>query len=141
MAVLGIIILIGVAVVTATVVANGSDDAVLNLVGIRVETSVAVVYAVGALCLLLAVLGLFLLLGGAKRSARRRKEVRDLRRQADHPVGADGSGTSAGTSSGTPPKPLVGQGGDPVRNERAASRHESSPDDPDEQHFRGVPRD
>jgi hypothetical protein len=141
MAVLGIIILIGVAIVTATVVANGSDDAVLNLVGIRVETSVAVVYAVGALCLLLAVLGLFLLLGGAKRSARRRKEVRDLRRQADHPVGAGPQATSAGTSSGTPPKPLVGQGGDPMRNERAARRHESPSDDPDEQHFRGVPRD
>ena len=137
MAVLGIIILIGVAVVTATVVANGSDDAVLNLVGITVETSVAVVFAVGALCLLLTVLGIFLLLGGAKRSNRRRKEVRDLRRQADHPVGSD----TAGTSSGTPPKPLVGQGGDPVRNERAARRHDGSPDDPDEQHFRGVPRD
>jgi hypothetical protein len=137
MAVLGIIILIGVAVVTATVVANGEGPAVLNLVGIRVETSVAVVYAVGALCLLLAVLGLFLLLGGAKRSNRRRKEVRDLRRQADHPVGAG----LAGTSSGTTPKPLVGQGGDPVRNERAARRHEDHSDDPDDQHFRGVPRD
>jgi hypothetical protein len=141
MAVLGIIILIGVAVVTATVVANGAEPAVLNLVGFDVNTTIAGIYAVGALCLLLTVLGIFLLLGGAKRSNRRRKEVRDLRRQADHPVGADPSGTSAGTSSGSPPKPLVGQGGDPVRNERAARRHETHPDDPDEQHFRGVPRD
>ena len=140
MAVLGIIILIGVAVVTATVVANGDDTANLNLVGITVETSVAVVYAIGALCLLLTVLGIFLLLGGAKRSSRRRKEVRDLRRQADHPVGAGPSDTAPGTSSGTPPKPLVGQGGDPVRNERAARRHHD-PDDPDEQHFQSVPRD
>ena len=137
MAVLGIIILIGVAVVTATVVANGDDPAVLNLVGFNVNTTIAGIYAVGALCLLLTVLGIFLLLGGAKRSNRRRKEVRDLRRQADHPVGSD----PAGTSSGTPPKPLVGQGGDPVRNERAARRHDGSPDDPDDQHFRGVPRD
>jgi hypothetical protein len=83
------------------------------------------------------VLGVFLTLGGAKRARRRRKEVRDLRRQADRPVGAG----AADTSSGTPPKSLVGQGGDPVRNERAARRHQHDPDDPDEQHFRGVPRD
>ena len=137
MAVLGIILLLGVAVVTALVVANGSDTADLNLVGIHVDAPVSAIFAVGAGCLLLAVLGLFLLLGGAKRSNRRRKEIRDLRRQADQPVGAG----SAGTSSGTPPKPLVGQGGDPVRNERAARRHQHDPDDPDEQHFRGVPRD
>ena len=137
MAVLGIILLLGVAVVTALVVANGSDTADLNLVGVHVDAPVTAIFALGAGCLLLAVLGLFLLLGGAKRSNRRRKEIRDLRRQADHPVGTD----SPGTSSGTPPKPLVGQGGDPMRNERAARRHQGNPDDPDAEHFRGVPRD
>ena len=134
MVVLGVVILLAVAVATATVVANGSDDAPpLNLVGLEIETSVAGIFALGALCLLLAVLGLFLLLGGAKRSRRKRKEVRDLRRQAGTPAAQEAA-----------PGGSVVQGGDPVRNERAVRRHErhdGHPEDPDGRHFEGVPRD
>ncbi len=137
MAVLGIIILLAVAVVTATVVANGSDIATLNLVGVKVDASVALIYGVGALCLLLAVLGIFLMLGGAKRARRRSKEVRELRRQADRPVDPG----APNTPGATPPRPLVGQGGDPVRNERAARRHQRPEDDPADEHFRDVPRE
>ncbi|HLK95989.1 MAG TPA: hypothetical protein VK365_09665 [Nocardioidaceae bacterium] len=129
MTVLGIVILLAVAVVTATVVANGSEPATLNLVGFDVETTIAGIFAVGALCLLLAVLGIFLTLGGAKRGRRRRKEVRDLRRRADAPTGTDAAGTSSGT------------GGDPVHDERTTRRHGASEDDPDDPHFRSVPRE
>ncbi|MDF2968670.1 MAG: hypothetical protein K0Q93_2448 [Nocardioidaceae bacterium] len=129
MTVLGIVILLAVAVVTATVVANGTESATLNLVGFDVQTTIAGIFAVGALCLLLAVLGIFLTLGGAKRSRRRRKEVRDLRRRADAPTSTDATGTSSG------------QGGDPVRNERATGQHGSTGDDPDDQHYRSLPRE
>ena len=127
MAVLGIIILLAVAAATATVFANGGDEAVINLVGFKVSTSIAGIYAIGALNLLLAVLGVFLMLGGAKRARRRRKEVRDLRRQADAPTAADPRGTTGG------------QGGDPVHDERPG--HQAREDDPGDEHFRGVPRE
>ena len=130
MAVLGIIIVLAVAVVTATVVADGGETAEINMVGLTVETSNAGVYGIGALNLLLAVLGIFLMLGGAKRARRRRKEVRELRRQAEAPTAGDPSGTARG------------QGGDPVRDERPGRRRrEFRDDDPDDEHFRGVPRE
>lgn len=89
MIVLGILILLVVAVVTATVLANGDDPASLDMVGLDVETTLAGVYAIGALNLLLAVLGVVLLLGGLRRSRKRRKEVKSLRKQADNaPAGA-----------------------------------------------------
>ena len=127
MAVLGIIILLGVGVVTATVVANGSDQATLNLVGLDVTTSVSGIFGFGALCLLLTVLGLFLLLGGAKRARRRRAEVRDLRRRADAPTGtatedADQRGRPADETTDPPAQRRPGEG-------------EVG------EHFKGVPRD
>ncbi len=94
MVVLGVILLLGVGVVTATIVANGSDEATLNMVGLDVTTSYAGIYGIGALNLLLVVLALFLLLGGAKKSRRRRGEVRRLRREADQ--SASHSGDDAG---------------------------------------------
>ena len=127
MAVLGIIILLGVAVVTATVVADGSDAAEFELVGLNIDTTYAGIYAIGALNLLLAVLGIVLVLGGAKRARRRRKEVRELRRQADAPTVGDSSGATRG------------QGGDPVYDQR--SGHRRREDGPDDEHFRGVPRE
>jgi hypothetical protein len=127
MAVLGIIILLGVAAVTATVVADGSDAAEFELVGLNIDTTYAGIYAIGAFNLLLAVLGIVLVLGGAKRARRRRKEVRELRRQADAPTVGDSSGGTRG------------RGGDPVYDQRPG--HRAREDGPDDEHFRGVPRE
>lgn len=132
MAILGIIILLGVGVVTATIVASGSNDANFTMVGLEVQTSVAGVFGFGALCLLLTVLGLFLLFGGAKRSRRRHKEVKDLRRRADPPTGAaagtatdeaDRRGTAGGGSAGPPGRRRTGDEGGVG------------------DHYRGIPRD
>jgi len=135
MAVLGIIILLGVGVVTATVVANGSDAATLNLVGFDVTTTVAGIFGVGALSLLLTVLGLFLLLGGAKRSRRRRKEVKDLRRRADAPAGtATEDADQRGQHGQHGQHPDDGTPAPPPSRRRAGDAEVG-------EHFRGVPRD
>lgn len=84
MAVLGVIILIVVAVVSVTVVSTGGDPVALELPGFDIDTTAAGVFGVGAGSLLLGVLGVVLMLGGARRGQRRRKEVKRLRRDADH---------------------------------------------------------
>ncbi|MBA2507826.1 MAG: hypothetical protein H0V32_03785 [Nocardioidaceae bacterium] len=82
MAVLGIIVVILAAVVAVVLVRQGSDLVTLGLPGVDVDTTVAGVFGIGAACAVLVLLGLALIVGGARRSSRRRKEVKQLRREA-----------------------------------------------------------
>ena len=137
MTVLGIVLILGVSVVTATVVANGSDTAPINVVGLHIDNaSVAGIYAFGALNLLLVVLGLLLVLGGARRARRRRSEVRELRRQADAPAAAPAAGHGAHD-----PSAAHVRHDDQSAADTAAHRRDEADDGPDGEHFRGVPRD
>lgn len=121
MAVLGVIVLVVVAVVAITVVSQGGDAVVLELPGFDVDTTAAGVFGVGAASLLLGILGLFLLVGGARRGRRRRKEVHELRREVDRHPG----------STGADP---------PDRERRNPGRRGRGPDDGDGEHFTSVPR-
>ena len=136
MTVLGIVLILGVSVVTATVVANGSDTAPISVVGLQIDNAtVAGIYAFGAVNLLLAVLGLFLVLGGARRAKRRRQEVRELRRQSDEPAAAPaGHGTHDSAAAHS-------RHDDKNTADTAAHRRDHTDEGPDGEHFRGVPRD
>jgi len=142
MAVLGVIILIVVAVVAVTVVAQGGDAVVLELPGFDIDTTAAGVFGVGAGSLLLGVLGVMLLVGGARRGNRRRKEVHRLRREVE---GQPGDTATAGTGRGEGGDPVGGgsvEGGSaaPPRGRRARGAGRGR-DDGEGEHFASVPRD
>ncbi len=135
MAVLGVILLIVVAVVAVTVIGQGGDPVMLELPGFSIDTTAAGVFGVGAGSSALGLLGLVLLLGGVRRGTKRRKEVRQLRRDAGPQPGAGGEPGPAeehrpGTGRNAPP-PAPGESHPPRRRGG----------DDEGEHFRAVPRD
>jgi len=132
MAVLGVIILILVAVVAVTVVSQGGEAVALELPGFDIDTTAAGVFGVGAASLLLGVLGVILLVGGARRGRRRRKEVHNLRREVDRQPRAAG---------GPPPDGPTGETSDRDRREHTRPRPGRGGDEGDGEHFSTAPRD
>jgi len=147
MAVLGVIILIVVAVVAVTVIGKGGDPVALELPGFDIDTSASGVFGVGAASSLLGVLGVVLLIGGARRGNRRRKEVKGLRREADHGTGSSDQDARAGhheRAGSAPPAAAAAGAGDPgptTRRGRAGRRGRRQHDDGDGEQFSSVPRD
>jgi hypothetical protein len=82
MIVLGLLILIGVAAVVVAAVVRGDDPARVDLGSFTIKTDLAGIFAAGALTLLLAVIGLWLLSKGLKRARQRRSEMRALKDRA-----------------------------------------------------------
>lgn len=85
MIVIGIIlVLLGLAlggfVVAGSLPGDTGTDVSFSLFGLTVETSVVVVFALGALTLLLLELGVIALRSGARKSSKRRAELQRLRR-------------------------------------------------------------
>ena len=85
MVVLGLIlILLGVLIGGYTVVgglpSQEGTDVSLSFLGLNVQTSAVVVFALGALTLLLVELGVLAMRSGARKSTRRRAELQRLRR-------------------------------------------------------------
>lgn len=85
MIVLGIILLLIGLAIAAFVLLSGlpptsPNEVSLELLGVRVDTSAVLVFALGALTLLLLELGLVALRAGARKAARRRSEMQRLRR-------------------------------------------------------------
>lgn len=161
MAAFGVIVLVIVTVVAVTVVSQGGDPVALQLPGFDIDTSAAGVFGMGAGSLLLGLLGTFLVVGGARRGHRRRKEVKHLRREVSHP-GSSGAGRTATDATrapdpstpGTPhpsaaprapdPPEAPGRSG-PERGAQAgpdrAQRWGRRGRDDGEEHFSAVPRD
>ena len=82
MAVLGLILLAAAGVLTAAVVTSNTDSLTVSLWGLHISNvSVGVVFVAGMITTVLAVVGLGLLMGGARRNRRLRKERRTLRRE------------------------------------------------------------
>jgi hypothetical protein len=155
MVVLGVIVLIVVAVVAVTVVYQGGDAVILELPGFTVDTTGAGVFVGGVVCTLLGVLGIVLVLGGARRGQRRRKEVKQLRKEADKPHAGDSGDEHTDRAGGefsevrgadyaagrvAPPEqeepaPRSGRRGSWGRSGRRWR------DDGEKQHFSTVPRD
>ncbi len=134
MAVLGVILLIVVAVVAVTVISQGGDPVMLELPGFSIDTTAAGVFGVGAGSSALGLLGLILLLGGVRRGTKRRKEVRQLRRDAGHEPGAGGD---AGPTDDRP----QGPGSGPPSAPGESRPHRRRGGDEEGEHFGSVPRD
>jgi len=153
MAVLGVIILIVVAVIAVTVVSQGGDSVSLNLPGFNIDTTAAGVFGVGAGSTLLALLGVALPIGGARRGRRRRQEVKELRRDVDRQPsrstsGQPGDRTTAGTASDRvvepadqEPRKPSSEGAGPGSSDGQRSMGMRGRDDGENEHFKAVPRD
>jgi uncharacterized protein HemY len=82
MIVLGLLILLVVAVVAVTAIARGGASVSIDLGSITVKTDAAGMFITGAVTLVFAVIGLWLLRRGFRRSQQRRREVKELRHRA-----------------------------------------------------------
>jgi hypothetical protein len=83
MILLGLILVLLAAALIAAAVVNGDDPAVLDFSAFKIHTTVAGTVAAGAATVLALVIGAWLLRAGFARRRRRRREVKDLRKQVD----------------------------------------------------------
>jgi hypothetical protein len=78
---LGLILaLIGAGVFAAVIFGGANDTAVFDVGSVHVALSTAAAFLLGALALLLLLIGLQLIRSGARRAARRRREAKELNR-------------------------------------------------------------
>ena len=83
MVVLGLLILIAVSAVVVVMLLRGEDSVRIDLDALGTyRTEASVVFLVGALTLLVGVLGVTILIAGLKRGRRRRSEMRELKDRA-----------------------------------------------------------
>ncbi|MFC3689573.1 hypothetical protein [Aquipuribacter hungaricus] len=140
MVVLGLIlILLGVLVGAYTVLGGlpgqQGTDVTLSFLGLSVQTSAVVVFALGALTLLLLELGVLAMRSGARKSARRRAELQRLRRveaevQTRQSSEAQRNATAAPVASA--PAPFArrdSSDSDTGRTQALRDSHETSRDD------------
>jgi len=140
MAVLGLIlILLGVLVGGYTVMgglpSQEGTDVSLSFLGVNVQTSAVVVFALGALTLLLVELGVLAMRSGARKSARRRAELQRLRRvetEVQTRQSAEVQRNATATPAATAPAPFARRDtgdGDTGRTEAARGpRADARPD-------------
>jgi hypothetical protein len=83
MALLGFLILVGVTLTIIAIVFRGGDSVRIDLEWFTINTNAWVVFAAGAVTVLLLVLGLWLFVSGMRRRRRKRAELRALRQRAD----------------------------------------------------------
>lgn len=106
MVVLGLLILIAVAAVVVVMLMRGDDEVRIDLDSLGAyRTDASVVFIVGAVTVLVGVLGFTILLAGLKRARRRRAEVRELKdraRRVDEGTGSHGATHSASDRDGGP---------------------------------------
>lgn len=125
MLVLGAIVLLIAIIVTIIVLASGGQSVSINLHWGTLHTNSAAVFVIGAVCLALAVIGLWLLLAGLRGGYRRRKEIRSLRdraegrdrtradsKRSDRPAPASRSTTSRDASTSSEAKAPENTGAD-----------------------------
>lgn len=137
MIVLGVLLLIAVAVVTVFVVMSGAGQQTRltsDMLNLDWRPSVLLVFLLGALCLLVAVVALSMIQRGTRRRVEQRRELKRLRnaerdRDSDRsPTGHEGRSTS-GTS-----ERVVDVRGDDARKAgskpETEARRPTSPDDP-----------
>lgn len=121
MIILGLILLVGAAVVTVSVISAGGDAVHLHLHWFTIRTNGGALFAVGAATLAVALIGLWILRAGLRRGRRRRREIKDLRHRAG--VGRERAADPASTSASAPARPAP-----------------AGPDE-DDDHFSTAPRD
>jgi hypothetical protein len=133
MAVIGLLLLVVVVLVAIAALFRGSDSVRIDLEWFSVRTDASVIFFAGVVATLLFVLGCWLVLGGLKRSRRRRSEMRALRDRAEasekaRPAEAAGHRSSSSTTGG------------PASGTTASHETREMPAGPDA-HFDSAPRD
>jgi ABC-type nickel/cobalt efflux system permease component RcnA len=83
MILLGLILVILAAALIAAALVNGGAPAVTDFSAFEIHTTVAGVFAEGAATVLAIAIGAWLLRAGLARRRRRRREVKELRKQVD----------------------------------------------------------
>lgn len=134
MIVIGIIlVLLGLAlgafVVAGSLPGSSDTDVSFSLLGLTVETSVVVVFALGAVTLLLLELGLLILRSGARKSSKRRAELQRLRRveaevQARQASDSQRNATTAAAAAPAAPAPFARR--DPAPSTRPTGSGQTS---------------
>ncbi|MEP6525745.1 MAG: hypothetical protein ABJA86_01170 [Nocardioidaceae bacterium] len=81
MILLGLILVVVAACLIAAAVLNGSDSAILDFSAFNIHTTVAGVFGAGAASVLALVIGGWFLRKGLAHRRRRRREVKELRKQ------------------------------------------------------------
>ena len=80
---LGVLLVLLAIAALGAAVWRGGGPAHIDLDVIEIDTTVLLVFLAGALALLLVVAGMSLIANGMRRARQRRKEVKELRQQAD----------------------------------------------------------
>jgi hypothetical protein len=110
MAVLGFLLLIVVVLAVLAVLFRGGASVKVDLEWFSVDTNVSAVFFAGVGATLLFFLAIWLILNGAKRTRRRRAEIRELRQRADESEKArrEQQRTSTKTAASEPTTPAHG---------------------------------
>lgn len=128
MVILGAFVLLVAIVVTVTVIVNGGQSVHINLHWGTLHTNSAAVFVIGAVCLALAVIGLWLLLAGLRGGYRRRKEIRSLRYRAESRERTH-SESARGEQSATSAEPSGSRAGTTASDPSADDYFDSAPKD------------
>jgi len=135
MIVLGLLLLVVAAAVILAAVLRGGDSVSVDLDWFTVKTDAVYLFAAGAATLLLAVIGLWLVQKGLKRSRQRKVENRQLRRRAEESerLAQQRAGSAPGQKLPPGSRPAGGAGS--TSSGRGAT--EAEPDD----HFDSTPKE
>lgn len=135
MIVLGLILLLAGLLLGGYVVGGGlpgteGTDVTLSLLGLTVQTSAVVIFAMGVLTLLLLELGVLAMRSGARKSSKRRAELQRLRRveaevQARQSAESQRNATATAAAP-TAPAPFARREQTPVRPDDAGSSTDTS---------------
>lgn len=136
MIVIGIILIVlglvlGAFVVAGSLLGDAGSDVVFSVFGLTVQTSLVVVFALGALTLLLLELGVLALRSGARKSSKRRAELQRLRRveaEVQARQASDSQRNATTSAAATPASPAPFARRDPDPSARSSTTDGSSTD-------------
>jgi uncharacterized membrane protein YciS (DUF1049 family) len=101
--ILGLVLVVAAVAVSVAVVQTGGDPVQVHAIWFSVHTDGATLFVTGAACLLLLVLGFWVLRVGLRRARRRHREMKELRQHAFEAAPAATSGPTR--SPAHPPAP------------------------------------
>jgi hypothetical protein len=88
MIVIGLLLILVAAAATAAALLGGGNPTSVELYGYEVAASTAMFFVMGLAAMLVFAIGVWMFAAGTGRSARRRRELKRLRRQAETPAPA-----------------------------------------------------
>jgi hypothetical protein len=105
--ILGLVLVVAAVAVAVAVLQTGGDPVRVHAIGFSVHTNGAALFVSGAVCLLLVVLGLWVLRVGLRRARKRHREMKELRQRAFEATPSSTPNSAPG-SSAVPRRPPDG---------------------------------